>query len=104
MGYEAFVEVERVANPWRDRARAYRIFIDGTEVGKVSHGSTWKLAVPPGHHRMRLKIDWCRSRDVSFDAQPGEITSFRCGPNAADWRGLYDTTIGWKRYISLALR
>ena len=104
MNGEPYVEVARVTNLWRDRARTYRIFIDGTEVGMVSRGSTWKLAIPPGPHRMRLKIDWCRSREVSFYAQPGEITTFRCGPNAASWRILYDATIGWNRYISLALR
>ena len=101
---QAYVEVERVVSHWRDLARAYRIFIDGTEVGKVSYGSTCKLAVSPGPHRLRMKIDWCSSDEISFDAQPGEIASFRCGPNAGSWRILYDATIGWARYISLALR
>jgi hypothetical protein len=101
---EAYVEVERDANLWRDRSRAYRIFIDGTEAGKVRHGSTWKLAVPPGRHRRRRAIDWGRSPEVDFDVQPGETACFRCGPNAGSWRIFYDGTIGRGRYISLRCR
>ena len=101
MDGEAYVEVKRDANLWRDRIRDYRIFIDGTEAGRVGRGSTWKLAVPPGPHRMRLAIAWCRSRDADFDVQPGETARFRCGVSAGSWRVLYDITIGWSRYISL---
>ena len=61
MDGEAYVEVKRDANLWRDRIRDYRIFIDGTEAGRVRHGSTWKLAVPPGPHYIRMAIDWGRS-------------------------------------------
>jgi hypothetical protein len=101
---EAYVEIERDANLWRDRLRAYRVLIDGTPAGKVQWGSTWKLAVPPGSHRMRLAMDWARSPEVDFDVQPGETACFRCGPNAASWRILYDGTIGWRRYISIKRR
>jgi len=31
---------------------------------------------------MRMAIDWCRSPQVDFDAQPGETARFRCGPSA----------------------
>ena len=101
MNDEAYVEVERDANLWRDRVRAYRILIDGTEAGRVRRGATWKLAVPPGSHRMRLAIDWGRSREAGFDVRPGETARFRCGPSAGSWRIVYDMTIGWSRYISL---
>ena len=104
MDGEAYVEVKRDANLWRDRIRDYRIFIDGTEAGRVRHGSTWKLAVPPGPHYIRMAIDWGRSREVGFAVQPGETACFRCGPSAGSWRILYDMTIGWNRYISLRHR
>ena len=98
---EAYVEIERDANLWRDRVRAYRVYIDGTETGRIRRGSTWKLAIPPGPHHVRLSIDWGRSRQVDFDVQPGETARFRCGPSAGSWRIIYDMTIGWSRYISL---
>jgi hypothetical protein len=104
MNGEAYVEVERDANLWRDRIRAYRVFIDGTEAGSVRHGSTWKLAISPGPHRMRMSIGWCHSQQVDFDVQLGETTWFRCGPSAGSWRIFYDMTIGWRRYISLRRR
>jgi hypothetical protein len=100
----AYVEIERDANRWRDRARAYRVLVDGTEAGKVLWGSTWRLSVPPGGHRVRLAMDWARSPEVEFDVQPGETACFRCGPNAGSWRILYDGTIGRRRYISLTRR
>ncbi len=104
MDGEAYVEVKRDANLWRDRIRAYRIFLDGVEAGRVRRGATYRLAVPPGPHRLRMAIDWCRSREVGFTVQSGETARFRCGPSAGSWRILYDMTIGWSRYVSLSRR
>jgi hypothetical protein len=97
---KAYVEIDRAANLWRDRARAYRVLIDDTRAGKVQWGSTLLLPVSPGRHRLRLALDFYRSPEADFDVQPGETAYFHCGPNAA-WRILYDATIGWRRYISL---
>jgi hypothetical protein len=101
---EAYVEVERDASSWRDRSRAYRIFIDDTDAGRVRRGSTWKLAVLPGRHRVRMASDWGRSPEVAFDVQPGETACFRCGPGAGPWRMVYDWTVGRGRRISLRRR
>ena len=104
MNGEAYVEVERDANLWRDRIRAYRVFIDGTEAGRSGHGSTCKLVIPPGSHRIWMSIGWCRSPQVDFAVRPGETARFRCGPSGGSWRIFYDMTIGWGRYISLRRR
>ena len=98
----AYVEVKRDANLWRDRIRAYRIFLDGTEAGRVRRGATCRLAVPPGPHRLRMAIDWGRSREVGFAVQPGETArASAAAPAPCPWRILYDMTIGWSRYVSL---
>jgi hypothetical protein len=104
MDGNSHVEVEREANPWRDRVRPYRIFLDGTEIGKVSRDSTSKYDISSGQHSIHLKLDWCLSPEISFSVQPGETASFSCGPNAASWRALYDATLGWKNYITLQQR
>jgi hypothetical protein len=101
MTTSAWVRVERDGNRWRDRTRGYRVLLDGAEAGRVQHGSVWQLPVTPGHHRLRLAIDWCRSPAVEFDVQPGETACFRCAPSGNSWRILYDATIGWGRYVSL---
>jgi hypothetical protein len=104
MDGNAYVEVVRQANPWRDRMRDYRILLDGTETGKVSWNSSWLYSVSPGQHRLRLKLDWCWSPEVSFSVQSDETASFICGPSGGTWRIYYDGTIGRKRYISLRQR
>lgn len=60
-----------------DCLRNYKIFIDGSQVGKIKNGETWSVEVPDGKHTLRLKIDWCGSEELTFDSA-GE---FECQAN-----------------------
>ena len=63
---------------WADRARAYKIVIDDKVVGTIRNGQQVELEVTPGRHRLHLKIDWCRSNFVDFEAAGGTV-EFECG-------------------------
>ena len=59
-----------------NRARGFRIFIDGKETGKLSNGGTEEIIVEPGPHILHCKIDWCSSPERNFEIKEGETKFF----------------------------
>jgi hypothetical protein len=53
---------------YADRLRAYKVVLDGDVIAEIRNGQQLDLDVPPGRHRLQLKIDWCRSNCVDFEA------------------------------------
>ena len=66
---------------YADRIRAYRVLIDGLEVGTISNGESMTFSVEPGPHEIVLKIDWCSSNTVKFDLSGNGTARFQCGSN-----------------------
>lgn len=93
--------VRRKAALWRDRARNYVVFIDGTEVAKVANGAEVRIPVLPGEHVVVLKIDWCKSNPVQVAVQPGKVSTLECGPNSTSLLALLYITLLSNRYIWL---
>ena len=58
------ITVTRPTTAWRDRARKYKVLLDGTVSAEISHGETASLEVAPGPHEVRGKIDWCTTPPV----------------------------------------
>ena len=58
------ITVTRPATAWRDRARKYKVLLDGTVAAEISHGETTALEITPGPHEVRGKIDWCTTPPV----------------------------------------
>ncbi len=75
----------RRASEFRDRLRAYKIVLDGGVVGSVRTGQKVEISVPPGKHRLYLKIDWCRSNVIEFESN-GDNIEFECGNSLQSWR------------------
>lgn len=65
---------------YADRIRAYKVVLDGDVIAEIRNGQQLELDVPPGRHRLHLKIDWCRSNYVDFEASENTI-EFECGSN-----------------------
>ena len=55
-----------------DRARKYGIVVDGTKVGTLSPGASLAVAVSPGHHTYRAKIDWSGSPEYNANLEDSE--------------------------------
>lgn len=85
---------------YRDRARSYRILIDGAEVGKIKRGEMLGFPVPEGRHTLQLKIDWCTSRAWPFVVASGQTATFGCSPGAGP-ASMEKITDGASRYIAL---
>lgn len=66
--------------------RRYRVFLDGREVAKLAYGTTNKLSVLPGAHRIQVRIDWWLSNVLSVDTEDGVVHELEVGTNIRGWR------------------
>jgi hypothetical protein len=84
-----------------DRARNYRVLVDGRQRAQIGDDATVQVGVTPGEHVVRLKVDWCASPEVAVTVPHGAIVRLECRPNAGTLSALLYVTIWRNRYISL---
>lgn len=84
---------------WIDRARSYTVQIDGQAVGKVVNGETVEFKLSPGPHRVRMKVDWCGSREVTVDGTAD--ARLHCAPGANPFLALLYIIFLRNDYITL---
>jgi hypothetical protein len=102
MSTSAWIEVEREEG-LRDRARAYKVMIDGQEAGTVRHGGQESFQVTPGTHELFLKIDWCRSPKLTVDVAGGQRVKVICAPSGTIWTAIFAIVFKPTRYIDAEL-
>src|SRR6266478_2017182 len=103
MSDQAQLTVRRTTS-YADRLRAYEVNLDGVAVGSVRARREVTLPVSAGKHSLLLRIDWCDSPQIDFDARPGEEVLFECGSSLAGWRlllGLFFIIFRTKQYLWL---
>jgi hypothetical protein len=79
--YDATIRVRREAALWRGTGSSYKILVDDEVVGKIGDGETVDLAVPPGKHSLRLKVDWSGTKRIEFSIRAGETRAFSSRPS-----------------------
>jgi len=79
----ATLVVERTGQAWIDRARAYEIVVDGAVKGSVRCGRELKVAIRPGAHTVRARLDWTGSENVRVHVGPGGTVRLRVEPRGA---------------------
>ena len=90
---------------YADRIRAYRVVIDGSEVGTINNGETKTFSVEPGPHELDLRIDWCSSNTVKFDLPVDVSVRFQCGSNLRGislFLGIYYILFARDQYLWLS--
>jgi hypothetical protein len=102
MSSSAWIDVERKEG-LRDRARAYKVMIDGQEAGTVRHGSHESFQVTPGTHEVFLKIDWCRSPKLTVDVAGAQRAKVTCVPSGTIWTAIFAIVFKPTAYIRAAL-
>jgi hypothetical protein len=92
---------------YADRLRAYTVKLDGNKAGEVRNGETKDIQIPSGQHTLALKIDWCGSNTVGFEASDGDVVTFYANSNlrgpklfASIWHALF----AWNSWIVLKQR
>jgi len=61
-----------------DSLRAYNVFIDGIDAGRIRQGTAQTYNVQPGHHTVILRVDWLRSPDISVDCAADDVVRLVC--------------------------
>jgi hypothetical protein len=84
---------------WRDRARAYKLKIDGVEAGAVRSGETLAVPLAPGMHRVQLALDWCTSPELQLDGDRDH--ALRCKAGGHSFMAGVDIVFRSDRYIAL---
>jgi hypothetical protein len=95
------ITIERQAGGQLDRARKYKVLIDGKKVGTIGKGKRVSFDVPRGSHEVMLKIDWARSEPLRVDLAENEEAELFCEPNANLLTVLYFVSFVRKKYIGL---
>ena len=78
MSDEAHITIQR-GKGYADRLRSYKVAVDGVVVASVRAGQSVTVRVSAGSHKLGLRIDWCGSEELQFEARPGEHGTFECG-------------------------
>ena len=84
---------------WRDRARAYKLNVDGVEVGAIRSGQTITVPLEPGMHRVALALDWCTSPELQLSGDADH--ALRCKAGGHSFMAGVDIIFRSNRYISL---
>jgi hypothetical protein len=85
-----------------DAIRRYRVFIDNRERGTVGACEVQTFPVSEGQHKVRMRVDWCSSPEISVDMAKGDVHVL-CGPNAPVLLVLFYGLFAWRRWIWLKL-
>jgi len=103
----AEIIVSRPDERWANRVRSYKIVVDGEVLASLRRGEDATVPVAPGHHKVRAKIDWARSRDIDLDLGENDRAYLICQsafrPSLIVPRAMLYVTIWRKRYLDLQL-
>lgn len=77
------------ANAYADHLRDYQLLLNDKEIGRIAQGETRIFNIPPGTHKLRLKIDWCGSNFIEFNITDGKCCHFECGSNLTEIKLLF---------------
>lgn len=94
------LHLHRAKTRWTDQKRAYTVLIDGEEQGRIRHGEDLRLNLLPGRHRVKLRIDWGRSKPLDLEIEPGGQVFLECRSRPT-WQVAFWATLGYRRHIDL---
>jgi hypothetical protein len=97
----AAIHVDREAGGYTDRARAYKVLVDGEERGTVKHAEGVEIEVEPGAHQLQMKLDWAGSPTLDVEIADGERAEFVCAPNATPLSAIFYALFRRSTYIRL---
>jgi len=61
------------SSEWNNRMRDIGIYLDNKKIGEIGNGEFKEFDVPEGTHKLKAKIDWCKSETLDFKSSDNEI-------------------------------
>ncbi|MPM33947.1 hypothetical protein SDC9_80528 [bioreactor metagenome] len=95
------IKINRLSG-YGDLARKYKVMLDDKQIGEIKDGESKCFQVEEGEHTLYLKIDWCKSNKVNFNASKDEEVEFECGGSMRGWKlflGLIYITFLKNKYL-----
>jgi hypothetical protein len=86
---------------YRDLLRAYKIYINGTQVGAIARDSVLDIEVPSGPFTLEARLDWGRSRPTTIQAAPDQKIEIEVSNNWGVWLAIWAVTFGFRSYLKL---
>jgi hypothetical protein len=83
-----------------DRNRVYKVLIDGSKVGELWPGKTGAFDISAGEHRIRVKIDFMGSKELTISPSAGEVIELSCNGHGSAL-ALFNTIFRWNSYLDL---
>jgi len=95
------LELERLAGPQEpatanlkisrrkrfiERQNAYRVMVDGENIGDIGNGETRSFSLASGLHEVHLEVIRFHSPSLEVILEPGQTTSLKCQPHFAAWQ------------------
>ena len=81
MGRLIFSRSRHSSDPlWR-----FHVMIDGQRFASIDSGQTLVMELPPGHHEVMARIDWCRSNRLEIEVGPQGTDFLEVGSNIGMW-------------------
>jgi hypothetical protein len=89
---DARIKVRRVKAGFfeRDRLRSYVVMIDERPSGRLRRGKEIVIEVPPGHHEVRIKIDWTGSPTMPVDVESDQQVNLLALPKGVQLAPIAD--------------
>ena len=84
-----------------DRARAYKVLVDGQPVGSIKHDEQQTVPVPAGEHEVQMKVDWMRSHPVTVQVPDEGGVELYCEPRGKPVQYLFLMLFRPGHYIEL---
>lgn len=65
---------------WIYKIRSWKVFLDGSEIGKIKNGGVWQHECSAGQHTLHLKVDFYESQELKFDSTDNikDVIEFDC--------------------------
>jgi len=79
--------------------RKFSVLIDDAKVGHIGPGEAVHFSVSPGVHRVAVRVDFCKSRELTIEKRQGENQRVTCGSTYNDWRCLFMWLLKPRDYV-----
>jgi hypothetical protein len=94
------ITVRRGNDIWMDRNRRYKVTIDDQVMGQLRKNQSESFEVACGEHRVRIRIDFLKSNELTISVQEGQTLDVYCRGHGS-LVALFNTLFRWNKYLDL---